>query len=151
MPFVNEDIGILGVAYPLQTLAQYCPKSQHPYPCSTGTTAVAVSDVKVTQVGGFGRTSSVGDFDCGDVVSCARLIWKTCRSRGHQGSRRPSSGATTAAATRRTQRRRRSLETRGSSFDQRVYLRPNGVGVSHAREITSERHPMGRFNCTSRT
>jgi polygalacturonase len=81
-----EDIDIQGVAYPLQILAEYCPKSQKPYPCPPGKTAVAVSNVSFARVRGFGKTSNVGDFDCGDVVPCSRIVLEDVLLMGPRGA-----------------------------------------------------------------
>ena len=67
-----EDIDIAGVAYPLQILAAYCPKSQKPWPCPPGDGAVNVHDISFARIRGFGKTAQVGSFDCG-IVPCTGI------------------------------------------------------------------------------
>ena len=81
-----EDIEVHGVAFPLQILAQYCPKSQKPYPCPPGDTDIAVRDITFRRVRGTGKYTSVGNFSCSAIVPCTNITLDDVDLRGDGGS-----------------------------------------------------------------
>jgi hypothetical protein len=53
--------------------SRYGPKSQKPYPCPPGVTAVDVRNVSFRNIRGHGKTDKVGVFNCGAVAPCTGI------------------------------------------------------------------------------
>ena len=68
---IFRDITVVGVAYPLQLQARYCPGGQGS--CPTGHTAISLHDITFENIRGYGKGAVdgiVGSFICSKFAPC---------------------------------------------------------------------------------
>lgn len=61
------------VIHPLLIDGEYCPKSQKPYPCPPGKTAIKIENVQFRNVSGTSTLPVVGWFNCSAISPCTNI------------------------------------------------------------------------------